>query len=292
MDWDRKEYTRAALQFKPIKVDHVARKILWDTSDQWLLMSASFVGVAQVAKDLGLEDDEWAVVEMDSTFPVENRPIIVARDTDMSYKNKDRGWPELVVNMQELLDEHPGERVLVHTVSYELADYLMNNLNPGRTMTYHSAKERDAALEQFRNTDDGVLLAPSFDRGIDLPHDECRLIIVAKMPYPYLKDKVVEKRMYLPGGRVWYTVETLRTLVQMTGRGVRSADDWAETWILDSQFRRLWRQWERIFPRWWREAVILSLTNPKYQDRLEKIRARRHLWRNGERSKYRRRERR
>jgi Rad3-related DNA helicase len=57
-------------------------------------------------------------------------------------------------------------------------------------------------------------------------------------------------------GRTWYAVQTIRDIVQMTGRAVRHEDDWAVTYIFDRSFgKNLWSKWKRLFPEWWREAV-------------------------------------
>ncbi len=99
------------------------------------------------------------------------------------------------------------------------------------------------------------MLAPSMDRGVDFSHDDARVVVVCKIPYPYLGDRQVSARLHAVGGQSWYTIQTIRTLVQMTGRGVRSASDHAVTYILDKQFKQLYGQNRRMFPEWWREAV-------------------------------------
>lgn len=54
-------------------------------------------------------------------------------------------------------------------------------------------------------------------------------------------------------------VQTIRSLVQMTGRAVRSADDWCVTYVLDRQFvSRVWRQNKNLLPVWWRESVNMQ----------------------------------
>ena len=93
------------------------------------------------------------------------------------------------------------------------------------------------------------------DRGIDLPDDACRVQVVAKIPFPYLGDKQVNARLYSAGGQTWYRVNTLRSLLQSTGRGVRHPDDWAITYILDQSFGKLWQQSRRIIPQWWSEGL-------------------------------------
>jgi Rad3-related DNA helicase len=83
--------------------------------------------------------------------------------------------------------------------------------------------------------------------------------VIVKVPYPHLGDKVVNKRFHSgQEGRVWYTMQTVRTLVQMTGRAVRSVDDWAVTYVLDGSFGgQLWSRGGRtMFPEWWKEAVV------------------------------------
>lgn len=97
------------------------------------------------------------------------------------------------------------------------------------------------------------------DRGVDLKDDDCRVVVVAKVPFPYLGDKQVSARLHSPGGQAWYTVQTIRTLVQMTGRGVRHEDDWCESYVLDSvMLKQLWKKDKRLFPGWWAEAVDLK----------------------------------
>ena len=80
--------------------------------------------------------------------------------------------------------------------------------------------------------------------------------MVAKVPFPALGDRQVSERLRRPGGQVWYGVQVARSLVQMTGRGVRHENDWATTFILDKQFPRWYREAGRkLLPDWWIEAI-------------------------------------
>jgi ATP-dependent DNA helicase DinG len=122
------------------------------------------------------------------------------------------------------------------------------------------AAGRDEAVDAFKR-DGGVLVASSLERGVDLIGDLCRVVIVAKVPYPNMGDRRTSARMRLPGGRSWYATHTARSIVQMTGRGVRAHDDHATTYIFDSQFQKFWGQWSKLLPRWWRDAV--EVVNPR-----------------------------
>ncbi len=69
----------------------------------------------------------------------------------------------------------------------------------------------------------------------------------------------------MPGGQLWYTVQTIRDIVQMCGRGVRHKEDFATCYILDQQFaRNLWGKWKGYFPEWFREAVDTKRDIRKY----------------------------
>lgn len=255
-DWVYTGYDSGWVTFKPVKVDTTAPNYLWPIGKQWLLMSATIISAQQMAEDLGLEDDEWAVVDVPSTFPVENRPIYVEPIANMTAKTKETAWPLALKRLQQIAAWH-DERILVHTVSYKLAEFLADGLGD-RAITYRSAKEREPALERFLSSPNGILVAPSFERGIDLPYDDCRVVVVAKVPFPYLGDKQVNKRLYSKGGQGWYSMQTVRALVQMTGRAMRHKDDAAETYIIDRQFiDQIWRKKKHLLPDWWKEALIM-----------------------------------
>jgi Rad3-related DNA helicase len=164
-------------------------------------------------------------------------------------------------SVKQLCDLHPEDRILVHTVSYRLAAAIMEPLTAGfehlrrPVYTYTNAMGRDTAIADYRNNPRAVLVAPSLERGVDFKDEDCRVQIIAKVPYPNIGDKMVSKRMNGPGGRNWYTTETVRSIVQMTGRGVRTETDHATSYILDAGFVRLWRESRRLFPAWWAEAL-------------------------------------
>jgi Rad3-related DNA helicase len=115
-------------------------------------------------------------------------------------------------------------------------------------------------VELFKRTEGGVLFAPSVDRGYDFKGDEARVVVVAKLPWANVKDPVVSSRLHGSNSdQEWYTIQMLRGLVQMTGRGVRSDDDWAVTYILDSGFLDLGGRVRELLPVWWLEALSTEM---------------------------------
>lgn len=250
------------LVLKPVRVGGVGAKTLWPHGKKWLCMSASLVSTEEQAESLGLEELGWAyeTVTVPMTFPVESRPIIYRPAANITFKTREVETPKLVAGVERVLEEHEGENVLVHTVNYRLAGELYDALRGGdaagdrMVWTYRGAGDRAETLERFK-TKGGVLLAPSMDRGIDLPDDLCRVVVVAKIPFLNLQDRQVSERMRGEGGQMWYAVQVARTMVQMTGRGMRSEEDRCTTYVLDRQFGSWWKDGRRLMPKWWTEAL-------------------------------------
>ncbi len=249
---------RQTVRFRPVHVRHHAREWLWDHEQKWLLMSATIISAAQMAEDLGLKDDEWTAVTVESSFPPERRPVFLDQHVGpVTRKTEETVRPKLRAEIADIAAHWPDERILIHTHSYALTKHLQENLSlPRPIISYDSARNRDTMLSYWLTHPNGILLAPSFDRGVDLYDDRCRIQIIAKAPFPYLGDKQVSKRMHSPGGQLWYTVETIRSIVQATGRVMRSEDDWGATYILDGSVWRLLNENGQLFPSWWREAVV------------------------------------
>jgi Rad3-related DNA helicase len=262
-NWVLDGYKEGGVTLKPVTISSHTRRLLWKHSTKFLLMSATVISPDQLAQDLGLTEHEFGYVTVDSNFPPERRPIYIHSKASMTNKTKDTEWPKMVEAVGHVLDRHPGERVLVHTVSYAWTQFLHDNLrltHGSRLLSYANSQERESILETYKSRPDAVLLAPSLDRGIDLPYELCSVIVITKVPYPNLGDQQIKKRFYGTGqaGKNWYVTETIRSIVQMTGRGMRHRDDYCTTYILDSQFRsNVWANsiGRTRIPRWWTDAL-------------------------------------
>lgn len=264
-DWVRAYESDGDLLLKPVTVEAHGQEMLWQHAEKWLVMSATIIAPDQFAHELGLMDGQYEFIDSPSTFPPENRPVVLCGVATMTKKEMEStdATERMVAAVQAVVDRHEGENVLVHSHTYDLARKVVDTLEPAdgrRVFRYSDARGRDATVKHFIK-EGGVLVAPSLTRGIDLPDDLCRVMVIIKAPFPYLGDPQVAKRLHRPGGtgQIWYDVQVAREVVQMTGRGVRHEDDWAVAYVLDAAFiRNIWARRKMLFPAWWREAVVLA----------------------------------
>ena len=73
------------------------------------------------------------------------------------------------------------------------------------------------------------------------------------MPYPSLASNKIKKRM--SDNPNYYGYKTITDLIQSTGRSVRSFDDYANTYILDSCFGDILRYSYKYIPDWFMESI-------------------------------------
>jgi ATP-dependent DNA helicase DinG len=255
LDYDTKS-SDASTTFKPVRVDALAYDNLWRHAPKFLLMSATTISFAAEAEALGLRDGAWAGVAVPSPFPAANRPILIHNIAPMNFKEKKTSTPKIITAINIILDKHPNDRVLIHGVSYDLTKDIVQGITGRQVFHYLRSADRASAISGYLATPKSVLVAPSLDRGVDFKDDLCRVIIVAKVPFPALGDKQISARLHSKGGQVWYAVRTIRTLIQMTGRGMRHENDSVTTYILDSDFiPKVLRRSAHLIPKWWGEAM-------------------------------------
>ena len=246
--------------FKPVWIARYSNSVLWKHAKKVIGMSATILDPMQVASNTGLFQKTKGIfdhIALPSPFPKENRPIYYEPCANVVSRCMNVALPKLAAAITRIMEKHPDEKILLHTVSYKVRNYLLEHLPKGRTVT-HSTADRNIVLTAFKNSDKPlVLLSPSMDRGVDLPKEECRVVVIAKCPYLDISDPQISRRVYgSKDGSRWYSHKTISTIVQMAGRGVRSADDHASTYILDEQFGRLVTEHRGLFPAWFLEAIV------------------------------------
>jgi len=245
--------------FKPIFVKEFSRLFL-KHGEKILGMSGAILDPKTMADNLGIND--WGYLKLDSPFPIENRPLHYIPAANLTKDHMQEELPKLCDAVERILHLYPNDKILVHTTSYPVRDFLRFRLDPFRIMT-HDMDNRNEMLEKFKQSPEPlVMLSPSFDRGVDLPYKQCRVVIIAKIPWPDLGDKQIKARMKA-GGDMWYLMHTVQTILQMSGRGVRALDDYCRCFILDKQFSKVFQRAHHLFPDWWVAAFTSEINETK-----------------------------
>jgi Rad3-related DNA helicase len=232
--------------FKPIDVSAYSEDSLFRLGDKIIIMSATIMNKSIFCKTLGISEKDASFISIPSPFDAKKRPVVFSPVGSMSAKVIDVTLPKLARAVEEIMIHHKNEKGIIHCKTFKIANYIKSNISSDRFII-HTSENRDEMLRMhIKSKKPTILLSPSMTEGVDLKDSSSRFQIICKVPYPYLGDRLVKKRMNkFPG---WYNLQTAKTIVQAAGRSVRSVDDYAVTYILDSDFERFISRNRSLFP--------------------------------------------
>lgn len=232
-------------EFKTVDVSPYCEKHLFSKAPKILMMSATIVDKDIFCESIGLKPSEVAYMKKHSPFSDENRPIHFMPVGSMSKNKIDSTLPILVEAIKMLLDKHKEDKGIIHTVNYKISKYLIDSIKSDRLLS-HDASNRDKVLKDHINSENAtVLISPSMMEGVDLSDNLSRFQIICKVPFPYLGDEVVKKR--LEKNETWYSYATAKSLIQSLGRSIRNENDFAISYILDSDWTNFFNKNKRMF---------------------------------------------
>ena len=213
-------------------------------------MSATIGDVRTFAKMMGIRD--YKALKLPSIFPVKNRQIYVCNKFNVNYRfvNDRASVNQLCEAIEVIVEKHKGENGIIHAGTYKLSNIISKFLSDrGYTVWSHKdSKNRHGVLKLFRQHG-GILVSPSLYQGINLEDDVSRWQIIVKIPFDSLSSNLVKyKKESQPG---WYQYQAALKVMQAYGRSIRHKEDWAVTYILDSNFRII----KRFLSDWVLEAL-------------------------------------
>jgi len=241
-------------EFKPVDVSKYSYETLFRYGGRTLLLSATIVNKDVFCRSIGLDPNDVAFLSIPSPFPVENRPVHYVPAGSMSIDNIEKTLPIMAEAVSMLMSQHPNDKGIIHAVNYKIAQYLIEKIKSPRLLT-HNSENRDAILKQhIEGSEPTVLLSPSMMEGVDLADDASRFQILCKVPFPYLGDAVIKKRM--EKNRAWYPYQTVKSIVQAMGRSIRNEKDHATSYILDADWERFYRMNSVMFPKEFSKSIL------------------------------------
>ncbi|HET8688956.1 MAG TPA: helicase C-terminal domain-containing protein [Methanosarcina sp.] len=246
--WIMHFYGPGKMEIKPVFAWQVANYSLFRKADYFVHMSATICGYESYIGNLGIKEDNSYLIVVPNSIPVENRNIKVIPTQKVSG-NYD--IDKLARNIDSLIGMNKGKNGIIHTVSYKLANDIFERSKFKHKMLV-SGDRND--IVEFLNTPNGnIVLSPSMVKGYDFKGDTSRFQILAKVPYLWLGDPLVS--LNAKERPEWYARKAILSAVQSCGRSVRGVDDWAQTYIIDSNFLRLLQDNHEIFPEWFLDSI-------------------------------------
>ena len=240
-------------EFKPIDIAPYAEEFLFKRADKIFLMSATIMNKSAFCRVLGIDEKDTAFIHIASPFDVEKRPIHSFPIAKMGASVIDKNLPKMAEAVKSIIEQHENEKGIIHCHSYKIARYLKENIRSKRLLS-HDSTDRDKVLAYHQSDPrPTVLLSPSMTEGVDLKGDASRFQIICKIPYPYLGDKLVKKRMNK--WKWWYPLQTAKVIVQSVGRSVRNEEDHAITYILDAGWDYFFSRNKDVFPEDFKNAL-------------------------------------
>lgn len=263
--FDVRDYTKIInLSFKPVDVANLLHDYFFKHAKKTILLSAVILDFDTYMDLMGIDPAKARVIVVDSTFPVENRPIYTYEAVGrLNRSNLESYIPDICFKIDELLRVYSNVKGIVHGVSWNLCTKIYNGLSDKTRdrILFAGWSDRNEPTDQtmlinfHEETDEPtILLSPSMSEGVDLKGSLSHIQIIAKMPYPSLGDPITLKRMKLK--KNFYPMLTAQTIVNMYGRSIRSETDICDTYILDSSFLRFVENNFKILPKSFINAII------------------------------------
>jgi ATP-dependent DNA helicase DinG len=247
------------VELKPLDISTYC-KSLFEKCSKKLIMSATILNHKGFCRSVGLNPDEVKFIQIPSDFASEHRPIIPLNVAYLNYNNLQNNEIKLAIakTVDNLMSLHKNHKGIIHTTSYEQLNFIKENISETNTrrllVTDPEIQRDDVIFEHTKSaTKPTVLISPSLHTGLDLKDELSRFQIIIKVPYPNKSDRWTNAKREVDAE--WYYWQTALKLIQAYGRSVRSKDDWAKTYILDSAFEYFVKKNKDILPTWFIQAI-------------------------------------
>jgi Rad3-related DNA helicase len=207
---------------------------------------------------LGIPRAECDFREWGRQFPAANGPVIWVPTVRVNHKISEENERAWMARIADILARRGDRRGLIHTVSYarakRIAEAIRQELD-GRVILNGAADpDSSTAREAFdrfiKGAADAVLCSPSFSTGWDFAGTAAEYQIIAKLPLPDPRSKVMQARIERDPSYPDYL--GAQALVQSCGRVVRSDTDRGETIIIDDSWAWFKRKAEDHMPKWFK----------------------------------------
>jgi len=244
---------RPALVLKPITPKPIVLRARRLFNDTWVLMSGTLPDRKYIENVWGLEVDYYFSVN------VKLGERVVRVDTDVTSRFDERNeemYNKYADKIRGIVSNNDGSVYLVVYPSYDFMKQVVKRLGDLPVTQVSEDNERSLArVREIAKTAKKLVIHAvangRFTEGIEIVEDgvsKINHVIMAGMPFPNVKDDFIQDRIKASGlTPVKYLLTHARmTTLQATGRAIRSNNDKATIWLLDSRYPGYARNWGLI----------------------------------------------
>ena len=245
------------ITMRPISIAHMASRMF--NAKHTMFMSAT-LHPEMFAREMGLDERDCKYIEVrKSSFSAANRQVRFLNVARLGNKAPDFDYRKVYMATGTILRKHRNEKGLILATSKKQCSDIMQHLDDidrRRILTIHGDAEglpADVIRQHQETSEPTVLLSPSLWHGVDLKDDLSRFQVILKTPYLSMQDR--RTRVKAERDRRWYMYASLVRFLQGIGRSVRSQEDRAITYVLDSATRLLLDDMRQYVPESYIEVL-------------------------------------
>lgn len=248
-----------ALKLSPLCADFIFEDYLGKLAEKFVFMSATLPPKAQLCRELGIDESECLYISIDSPFPPEESPVVILESIKLSKDSYDENIKKLGPIIDAILDEHPNQCGIVHSVTYDLQQKIFSSVSAKNRarLVCRDAELLTSGIQGRKITNAeliahhsekvaSVLLSPSMMEGVDLYDDLSEFQIIVKLPWLNLGDARTKRKTEIDGD--WYASKMWSAFLQCCGRSTRHEKDSSTTYVLDANFKFFWKKWRHNLP--------------------------------------------
>lgn len=250
-EWIVNEFAYANLvELQPVYAYQVVDRGLYEKADQFIHMSATICGEAEYMRNMGIKSKDAAFIAVKNPIPKEQRLIL---GMNLMNVSKDFDRVRLATFVDKIIKRHPNQNGVIHTVSFKLAEEIKEFSENADRMII--SNDREEIMRFLASPTGNIVLSPSVEEGYDFKGDLARWQIIAKVPFEFLGSKWV--KLNADRSSEWYSRKAIVRTVQAAGRAVRGVDDYATTYVIDDNFKRLVGRNQHLVPTWFNDALTM-----------------------------------
>ena len=245
----------------PYKVSGLFQIYFNGIANKFLFMSATMGDINEFIEEFNFDKKECATLYAESDFDPKNSLVIYTPVCKMNYEEINKGLPEIAKTVSNILETcHPNEKGIIHTTTYNIAEYIYKNIDNNRLIYKKMNNEFHSNQKLFEihknNSNPTVILSPSMTEGVSLDDELSRFQIIVKLPFLSLAN--YRTKIKMKDNNAWYLSRMWISFIQSSGRSTRSNEDYSVTYVLDSSFEYFFNKSKNKLSKWFTDRVVLK----------------------------------